>query len=142
MSTTTHGDFAPAAGLGEKLRGLPPESRSRLKATLLDDMFTEYDARFLVAFIEGLPIKISSDFQKVFHHWAAEEAGHYSAFRAVCQLFRPGLQAELDARQPDFIEIEHLFGSEFEILCLLAYDELATIRGYRSNPLLARFCDP
>ena len=123
----------PEPDLRDSLRAMAPEARGRLEATLLDDMVTEYDARFLVAFIRTLPIEFSSDFQEVFDQWADEEQAHHAAFRRVCELFRPGLQADLEARQPDFSGIAHLFGSEFEILCLLAYDELATVRGYRGN---------
>lgn len=133
MSINSQRDFSPEKGLTESLQALAPHLRSRLEATLLDDMFTEYDARFLVHFVQGLSVDFSKPFRKVFQDWAVEEEAHYEAFRGVCELFQPGLQADLDARRPDFRGIEHLFGSEFEILCLLAYDELATIRGYRGN---------
>ena len=133
MSNEAHGEFSPDESLTASLEALEPELRSRLKATLLDDMLTEYDARFLVDFVQGLSVEFSEAFIEVFQNWAVEEEAHYAAFRGICKLFRPGLQADLDARRPDFGGIEHLFGSEFEILCLLAYDELATIRGYRGN---------
>ena len=115
------------------LEALPAETRQRLEATLLDDMFTEFDARFLVAFVQGLTIDFSDEFRAVFAHWAEEEEAHFVAFGEVCGLFRSDLDEELADRRPDFSGLQHLFGSEFEILCLLAYDELSTIRGYRGN---------
>ena len=123
----------PASDLRESLRALEPHLRERLQATLLDDMLTEYDARFLVDFIQSLSVEFSPGFRAVFEQWAAEEGAHHAAFREVCELFHPGIQADLEARSPDFTAIRHLFGGEFEILCLLAYDELATVRGYREN---------
>ena len=36
-------------------------------------------------------------------------------------------------RRADFGPIAHLFRDEFTILCLGAYDELATVRAYRAN---------
>lgn len=109
------------------------EAHARLKATLHDDMVTEYDARFLTAWVDELDVPFGAAFRDAFETWAGEEDAHYQAFRGVRTLFGGDVAAALEARRPDFSGIAHLFGGEFEILCLLAYDELATIRGYKGN---------
>ncbi|MFP6665572.1 MAG: hypothetical protein VCC00_15375 [Deltaproteobacteria bacterium] len=121
------------AQVAERLAALDPATRGRLRATLRDDMETEYDARFLTAWVRQLPIEFSPEFLELFDHWDREEGEHFTAFRDVCALFLDDLEPALAARRPDFGAIAHLFSGEFEILCLLAYDELATVRGYKGN---------
>lgn len=121
------------ARVAERLAALDPATRGRLQATLRDDMETEYDARFLTAWVRQLPVDFSEEFQEVFGLWDREEGEHFAAFRDVCALFLDDIEPALAARRPDFGAIAHLFAGEFEILCLLAYDELATVRGYKGN---------
>ena len=68
----------PETDLRDRLMAMAPEARGRLEATLLDDMVTEYAARFLVAFIRTLPIDFSPDFREVFDQWADEEPVSYT----------------------------------------------------------------
>lgn len=124
-------DLADAvAPFAERCEG---QALARLEATVLDDMVTEYDARFLSSYLLALPIEFTPAFLQVEARWALDEARHYLGFRAVndrCFPFDPAL---LEQRVPDFGGLEHLFEDEFSILCLFAYDELATVRGYRAN---------
>lgn len=126
---------APGArdALAARFASLDEAVSARLRATLLDDMVTEYDARFLIAFLESLPVDFSAVFRETLGRWRSEEETHYAAFRAVCGSFTPDVDEAVTGRCPDFRAIEHLFSGEFEILCLLAYDELATVRGYTAN---------
>lgn len=97
-------------------------------------MVTEYDARFLVEYLDGLDVPLCAEFRDVLQRWYCDEVRHFSSFRCLVEtLSGSDAVAELEARSPNFASVEHLFAGEFEILCLLAYDELATLRGYRGN---------
>ena len=123
-----------AASLAPRVAALAgTRTHQRLKATLHDDMVTEYDARFLTDWVGALDVPLGDAFREVFATWSVEEDAHYRAFRRVRVLFGGEVDSELAGRRPDFSGIAHLFRDEFEILCLLAYDELATIRGYKGN---------
>ncbi len=117
-----------------RLAAVSTGERARLLAALRDDMVTEYDARFLVEYLDGLEIPLSDEFRGVLARWYRDEVRHFSSFRCVVEaLVGEDAEPDLNARTPDFAKVAHLFESEFEILCLLAYDELATLRGYRGN---------
>ncbi len=118
---------------------LRPEERGALETSLRDDMVTEYDARFLVDYLESLDVAFSPAFRENLQRWYRDEVRHFGSFRGIFEACFGDAAPLLAARRPDFAEVEHLFGGEFEILCLLAYDELATLRGYRGNlPLYDR----
>ena len=118
---------------------VPANERSRLSASLRDDMVTEYDARFLVEYIDSLNVPLGVAFRRTLKAWYRDEVRHFSSFRCVVETCLDEAGVDLEAREPDFSLVEHLFPGEFEILCLLAYDELATLRGYRGNlPLYDR----
>lgn len=116
-----------------RLAGLAPEVRQQLEASLRDDMVTEYDARFLVEYLESLDVPLSAGFEACLSAWYQDEVRHFSSFRCIVETCLGDAAPELEARRPDFSGVRHLFQGEFEILCLLAYDELATLRGYRGN---------
>ncbi|MDG2308052.1 MAG: hypothetical protein P8R42_26035 [Candidatus Binatia bacterium] len=117
-----------------RLVEVPADVRPRLLAALRDDMVTEYDARFLVDYLERLDVPLCDEFRGMLTRWYADEVRHFSSFRCVVEtLLGENATDELEARRPDFGAVAHLFRGEFEILCLLAYDELATLRGYRGN---------
>ena len=107
--------------------------RAKLRAALWDDMVTEYDARFLVAYLERSPLCFSALFREMLERWEEDEVRHHRSFRRIYEGCFGDPGAELEERRSDFAAIAHLFEGEFEILCLLAYDELATLRGYRGN---------
>jgi len=116
-----------------RLAAVGDDVRPRLLAALRDDMVTEYDARFLVDYLGTIETSLCDEFRSVLARWYDDEVRHFSSFRCIVEACTADATADLDARQPDFAGVEHLFGGEFEILCLLAYDELATLRGYRGN---------
>ena len=106
--------------------------REALRECLYWDMVSEYDARFLTDYLRTLDISFSDEFRASERQWARDEQRHFEGFAAVYdQLF--GMPPDLDTRRADFGPVAHLFGSEFEICCLMAYDELSTIRGFRVN---------
>lgn len=111
-------------------------SQEEFERLLWYDVCAEYDARFYSAFLRTLDVRLSDDFWKVEGKWAADEERHFQALRgAYHEHFGWGAaqDARLAERRPDFGPFEHLFDDEFSILCLGAYDELVTVRGYRAN---------
>ena len=117
-----------------RLDAVSRDVRERTLAALRDDMVTEYDARFLVDYLERLAVPLCDEFRVALRRWYDDEVRHFGTFRCIVEtLSGSDSSAELEARTPDFSGVEHLFASEFEILCLLAYDELETLRGYKGN---------
>lgn len=117
----------------QHLERLPARSRAEVRGVLREDLTSEYDARFLSAHLRSLPFPLTPAFRRAEAVWAVDEERHYRACRAVvehCFDFDPAILTE---RRPDFGPLAHLFEDEFSILCLAAYDELATVRAYRAN---------
>ena len=112
---------------------ISPEDRETLRATLWWDVSSEYDARFLTDYLRQLDVPFTDDFRAAADQWDVDEAEHCSGFREIYEALFGSCQSELDARKPDFAGVAHLFRDEFSISCLMAYDELATVRGYRVN---------
>lgn len=125
----------------EVLRGLEqleapadPELRERARRSLWDDVTSEYDARFLSAYVRRLPLELSPRFRAAERAWASEERAHFEGFlRIYAQLFGAERAAQLELRTPDFAPLAHLFEDEITLLVLCAYDELATVRGFSAN---------
>ena len=121
---------------------LDDEDRVRLRQLLWWDMSSEYDARFLSAYVEERGLELSQAFRSMHAAWAREEELHYAVVRRVREaLFGWSEQERADfaARRADFAPLAHLFADEFSITVLIAYDELCTVRGYQANlPLYDR----
>jgi len=116
---------------------------AELRPILVHDMETEYDGRFLMAHVRGLPIELTPPARAAFAEWASDEERHFEGFRAALErLFGEGVEREVAAlgrRVPDFEPLAEVFEDEFLILLLGAYDELCTVRAYRANlPLYDR----
>jgi len=138
------------ASVAEHARGLSVAQREKLRELLYFDMTSEFDARFFSAHVRALGLDLGDDFLAFEGAWARDEALHCEGFRRVNRLlfgWTDARFAELDRRRPDFAPLAHLFTDEFSIACLGAYDELATVRAYRSSlawydllgPAFARF---
>ena len=114
---------------------------ARTEAALWDDLITESDAPRLSRFLRSCPAQLSDAFWSAHEAWLADEQRH---FEAVFEVYRSAFgwdatrQERLEARCEDFAPIAHLFDDELAVLCLGAYDELVTIRGYRGNLPLYR----
>ncbi|HED64560.1 MAG TPA: hypothetical protein ENJ09_03290 [Planctomycetes bacterium] len=115
------------------------EERAELSRVIYPDLFSEYDARFLSAFVRSLPADLSDDFCACEETWARDEYLHYVGFRiaysALSGLSEEEIDERMEARESevDFRPLEALFEDEFSVACLVAYDELATVRAYRAN---------
>lgn len=116
-----------------RIGSVPDDAHEKLRAALCDDMVTEYDARFLVDYLEQSPLRFSPLFRETLERWEEDEVRHHRSFRRIYESCFGAAESVLQDRYSDFSAIAHLFEGEFEILCLLAYDELATLRGYRGN---------
>lgn len=121
-----------------------------MRALLWHDLASEYDARFLSSYLGSLPFDLSPAFRRAERSWAADERAHHEGFRAAFEAAFGAHGAPLEGlagRRPDFGPLAELFADEFHVACLLAYDELVTVRGYRANlaaydrlaPSLGRF---
>ncbi|MCP3917577.1 MAG: hypothetical protein GY711_18690 [bacterium] len=113
--------------------GLDEGQRSALRPILIEDVASEYDARFLTDYLYSLDLEYTAAFRTVEAAWAVDEERHYRKFRDVVCAGWGDDCAWLADREPDFRPLEHLFEDEFSILVLCAYDELATVRAYRAN---------
>lgn len=118
---------------------LAPKQRKELQEILWADLFSEYDARYLSAYVRTLHAPLGQHFWACEEQWGRDEELHYLGFRSVYSAAFgrsfESLELELAARaaQVDFEPIADLFEDEFSTTCLLAYDELATVRAYRAS---------
>jgi hypothetical protein len=112
---------------------LDDAARAALQPVLWDDVVSEYDARFFSAHLRTLDWPLSERFWEVEAEWARDEERHFTQFARVTERLFPFDRAVLEKRCPDFGPLEELFGDEFAILCLGAYDELVTVQAYRKN---------
>lgn len=127
-----------AARLGES-------DREALEEVLFLDLSSEFDARFYSVHVRQLGIELSSAFLKFEPEWARDEAKHMDGFRRTLKAgfgWNDERIAELNGRRSNFEPLAHLFRDEFAILCLSAYDELATVRAYLGNMHRYRLLGP
>ena len=135
-----------ATSAAEHAAGLSTEQVEALRYSIWEDIASEYDARFLGAWLDGLDIEFSASFRSAAEVWERDELGHHACSKAVWVAAFGGerdLDQRLAERKPNFAPLTPFFTDEFTILCLLAYDELATVRAYRANlPLYAHLGGP
>ncbi len=112
---------------------LPASELEKLEPILREDVLSEYDARFLSAYLHGKGLPFTSRFRLAEERWREDEERHY---HHTAEVYRElyGLDPELLAdRRARFEPLEELFDDELSILVLLAYDELATVGAYQAN---------
>lgn len=130
---------ALSASVRARAARLSAAERERCERHLWPDLFSEYDARFLSAWVRGLDHDFTAGFRACEARWARDEELHFLGFRAVYAALTGADEAELDARlarraaDVDFAPLAHLFADELTAACLMAYDELATVRAYQRN---------
>ncbi len=115
---------------------LSKPDREALEEVLFLDLSSEFDARFYSIHVRQLGIELSSAFLNFEPEWARDEAKHMDGFRRTLKAgfgWSEQRMAELNGRRSNFEPLAHLFRDEFAILCLSAYDELATVRAYLGN---------
>lgn len=124
------------ASVAEHAGGLSAAQEDALRYSVWEDVASEFDARFLGARLAGLGIEFSAQFLAAAKIWERDELGHHACSKTAW-IAAFGGERELDQRlaerRPDFAPLSSFFEDEFTILCLLAYDELATVRAYRAN---------
>ena len=127
------------AGVRCATAALSTAQRAALGEVLYPDLISEYDARYFSAFVRTLVCPLSDAFFEAERSWARDEALHYRGFRVAYAALFGRSEADVDAEMGEreagvtFAPIMRLFEDEFSIACLLAYDELATVRAYRAN---------
>ena len=127
------------AGVAARAAEMGGTEREELAALLYPDLFSEYDARFLSAFVRSLDCRLSPHFCACEHVWNRDEELHYTGFRVAYGVLTVQSEESIDARMAArasdvrFEPLRALFEDEFHIACLVAYDELATVRAYRAN---------
>lgn len=140
LSSSIDDDPARWAELGGSVRARLGGRGSRsLEAVIAADVESEYDARFLGAHLRRALPQMSARLRRALDAWERDEELHYTGFAEV---YREAFgqsrasHAERMAARADGVDFEplgHLIEDEFAVLCLLAYDELATVRAYRGH---------
>ncbi len=130
----TEEDFeALARSVSPFAAGLGARARDELAKILHWDIISEFDARFFSAYVRGLDLDFSPEFRAMERQWARDEARHFEGFSRTGEM-NLGMSLEhLSERSAEFSPLAHLFGEEFSILLMGAYDELVTVRAYRSH---------
>lgn len=117
--------------LGEK-------ERVELEATLRVDVESEFDARFLAEYLGTRDWPMTEALRVTLQRWLIDENLHQKLFLQVYEAAFPDtyetLLQDLLGRDHKVVfgPLEHLMGDEFEVLCLLAYDELSTVKAYQA----------
>ncbi len=126
------------ASISQHAKELSPEDLLKLEATLRLDVESEFDARFLAGHLARQSWAMCSALEQALDQWLLDENLHQELFLQVYGAAFPDkvedLKHDLEARNHGvaFEPIQHLMDSEFEVLCLLSYDELATVKAYRA----------
>lgn len=113
-----------------RLAHLDAKVCAAVQTLLLDDLVTEYDARFLNSHLREIGSHWSPEFWHLERVWALDEERHFEVARDVFEACFGPVDHLLDGRRPDFTSLAPLLRDEFSALCLTAYDELVTVRGY------------
>ncbi|MFT4646824.1 MAG: hypothetical protein ACI9X4_000027 [Glaciecola sp.] len=122
------------ASISQHCARLGAEDRSDLEATLRPDVQSEFDARFLAEHLAKQPWILFAPMGVVLEQWLVDEELHQLLFLQVYEAAFPArfedLQSDLAQRHQDvaFGPLKHLMEDEFEVLCLMAYNELTTIK--------------
>ena len=117
--------------------------RAELEATIRLDVQSEFDAGFLAQHLAQQSWDLSEPLKAALDQRLVDEELHQALFLQVYEAAFPDLAGELGenlARRDQDVSFEPLkplMGNEFEVLCLLAYDELTTVKAYQS--LLAQY---
>lgn len=108
-----------------------------LEDTLWDTAESEYDARFLYKYLEPDLADFSDAFRNYLGVWMQDEDAHYCGFRHLYSLAfeMPPTQIdfEMAKRRPDFSRLSKPLHDEFQLLTMLAFDELVTVKAYKKE---------
>ena len=116
---------------------LPPSEREQHRDMLWRDMCTEFDARYLEAYLAQKDITLSSEFNAFCNAWRHDENQHYSALRRIYSLLfgdsEDAINHQMKEREVAFEPISHLLRDEFDALFLLTFDEFTSAHAYLSD---------
>jgi len=115
---------------------VPEANGHHIRQVLFFDLLSEYDARIFSAYIDASDLQLSESFQARQKEWLIDEANHFDGFKIVnLRLGRTAEEVEVATlgRFGVFDEVDHLLTDEFSTAILLAYDEMATVEGYKAD---------
>lgn len=128
-------DPSAALDAGRALLRPAPAVLGELRPVLREDLFSEYDGRFLTAWLRDEGPPLSAPAQDALAAWDRDERRHCEGFRLVLRCLWDDFDAvegaALAQREPDFGPLAPLMQDELGLLLLAAYDELCTVRAYR-----------
>lgn len=128
------------AGITRSDVTLEDEELAELDSFFWFDLCAEWDSRHLHEYLHARGDSYTREFLDYEEAWYADELNHAEGFLALYGLLygetREEIVARLDAREPNFDDVESFFGDEFRLALLFAYDELATTRAYKIDVAL------
>lgn len=103
-------------------------------ANLWQGLCSESDASALKAEIYRLGLLVTPDARQYIELWSRDESRHAEGFtlllEILCGLDRETINSRLMQRSHDFSTIRQHVVDEFSLLTIIAFDEIATCRGY------------
>ncbi|RED44687.1 hypothetical protein [Aestuariispira insulae] len=116
---------------------LSGSDRAELHEYIWDTAETEYDARFLFAYLQKMRPHFSDRFWRYLENWRDDEEQHYLGFRHLYCIVFDYEPAEFDrkmsGRSPDFSDLAPFLEDEFTLSTVIAFDELVTTRVYKKE---------
>ncbi|MFT5198644.1 MAG: hypothetical protein ACI87O_001302 [Planctomycetota bacterium] len=126
------------ASIAQHCARLGAEDRLDLEATLRLDVQSEFDARFLAEHLAKQQWTLSAPMSEALEHWLVDEELHQMLF---LQVYKAAFPARYEDLQRDLAQLgqnvvieplKQLMADEFEVLCLMAYDKLTTVKAYQA----------
>lgn len=138
LQSTGELSLTELASISQYAKELSSEELFEVESTLRLDVESEFDARFLAGHLAGQTWTMCPALEQALDQWLVDENLHQKLFLQVYGAAFPGkvegLKRDLIGRDHgvSFEPIQHLMGNEFDVLCLLSYDELTTVKAYRA----------
>jgi hypothetical protein len=133
------------------LTSAPLDIGARAMQNVREEMWrnvvAEFDAMHLSDRFRKNERAFSAEFMTFEAVWAHDEMNHYNGLKRIystlCGMSESDVDSAVRARKADFSAIEAIIGDEFVACVCLAYDELASVRGYAAAfPLYDGFGPP
>ncbi len=114
--------------------GLDAQTKTSIHDEMWRNVIAEYDANNLSNYLRSNSFNSSPEFSMLWRIWLHDENNHYIGLRRIyCSIYNKcekEVHKEVISRIPVFMEISHFLKDEFTLCVCLAYDELASARGY------------
>lgn len=123
------------------------QTKKEIHDEMWRNLIAEYDANFLSQHLQSRLNTFSSEFQEFWKIWLHDENNHYMGIRKIYSTIfeedETATHKRVISRTPEFSKVEEFLCNEFIICVCLAYDELASTKGYTDAfPLYDSFCNP